>query len=75
MSNSMGWSFDVETQISTVASWKAEGKVSATFLMLSPDGELEEITLFWEGKSPYTTAVESYNMYIDLVARRITIDS
>jgi hypothetical protein len=31
--------------------------------------------LFWEGRSPYTAAVEQYERFLDLVARRITIVS
>jgi hypothetical protein len=75
MHESMGWSFDVEAQFSTVASQKAELEVGALLLMHLPDEEAEEIMLFWEGRSPYTAAVEQYNRYIDLVAQRITIAS
>ncbi len=71
----MGWSFDKEAQFSTVASSKTEGRVGASFLILLNYEEAEEIMLFWEGRSPYTAAVDRYKRFLDLVARRITIVS
>ena len=37
--------------------------------------ESVEIVLFWEGRSPYTAAVEQWKRYINLVAQRRTITS
>ncbi len=71
----MGWSFDIEAQFSTVASWKAELEVGAVFLIHLPVEESEGIMLFWEGRSPYTAAVERWKRYIYLVAQRMTITS
>ncbi len=73
----MGWSFDtsIEAQFSTVAASQAERRVGASFLMLLHYEEAEEIMLFWEGRSPYTAAVDRYERFLDLVARRITIFS
>jgi hypothetical protein len=75
MNESMGWSFDVEAQFSTVAASQAERRFGASFLMLLHYEEAEEIMLFWEGRSPYLAAVYHYERFLDLVATRITIFS
>ncbi len=73
----MGWSFDtsIEAQFPTVAASQAERMVGASFLMPLYYEEAKEIMLFWEGRSPYTAAVDQYEKFLYLVARRITIFS
>ncbi len=73
MSKSMGWCYDIEAQFSTAAALKAEARVDASFLMIFYYEEAEEIMLFWEGRSPYTAAVDQYERFLDLVARRILL--
>lgn len=76
MSETQEWSYNTNSGFTRRASQLSLTEFGVFWLMHFNEDDLQEVFQHWdEGSRPWTSAVARYEVYLDVVARRITVAS